>query len=316
MLAPSKAKYVSQCLQLAILIEVSTNKPGNVNFNVGFEKTRAEHFLASAVAAAPSFEAASKRGIQIANKKLAVSKAGIGRIIKTCVADIKAWQSGGNTLLGTVMLFVPLAVAAGMTGAKKDLTFEVVKLRQNLKTAIEATTAQDAVDLYEAVQIANPAGLNTSTELDVNNPQSKQQLLKENISLFKVFQIGAPYDDICFEWVNNYPITFTEAYPYLIQLLKTKGDLNQAVVHTFLKVLAEHPDTFIARKAGKQKAQEISQDAKKALKQGGLETTAGRQAINSLDQKLRSAGNHLNPGTTADIIAATLALCTLTGFRP
>lgn len=314
--ASNKAKYISQCLQLAILIEVSTNKPGNVNFNVGFEKTRAEHFLASAVAAAPSFEAASKRGIRIASKKLPVNKAGIGGIIKTCITDIKAWQSGGNTLLGTVMLFVPLAVAAGMTYTKKDFTFDITKLRQNLKTAVEATTAQDAVDLYEAVHIANPSGLNTSTELDVNNPQSKQQLLKENISLFKVFQIGAPYDDICFEWVNNYPITFTEAYPYLMQLIKTKGDLNQAIVHTFLKVLAEHPDTFIARKAGKQKAQEISQDAQKALEQGGLETTAGRTAINNLDQKLRSAGNNLNPGTTADIIAATLALCTLSGFRP
>ncbi|MCX8150676.1 MAG: triphosphoribosyl-dephospho-CoA synthase [Candidatus Bathyarchaeota archaeon] len=314
--AVDKAKHVSQCLQLAILLEVSTNKPGNVNFNVGFADTRSEHFLASAVAAAPAFEDATKRGIQISSKKLPLSKAGIGEIIKNCVTDIKAWQSGGNTLLGTVMLLVPIAVAAGMTNTKNDFLFNIDKLRQNLKIAVEATTAQDAVNLYEAVNIANPSGLNTLTELDVNNPQSKQQLIKEDISLFKVFQIGASYDDICYEWVNNYPVTFTQAYPYLLQTLKTKGDLNRAIVHTFLKVLAEHPDTFIARKVGKQKAQEISQDAQIALEQGGLETLAGRKAINDLDQKLRSSGNRLNPGTTADIIAATLSLCTLSGFRP
>jgi len=311
-----KAKYTSQCLQLAILLEVSTNKPGNVNFNLGFKGTRAEHFLASAVAVTPSFEEGTKRGIRIANKKLSVSKAGIGEIIKVCVTDINKWQNGGNTLLGTVMLFVPIAVAAGMSNTKKGHTFDIVELRRNLKTVVEATTSQDAVDLYEAVDIAKPGGLNTSTKLDVNDPKSKQQLLKEDIPLFKVFQIGAPYDDICFEWVNNYPITFTEAYPYLIQVLKTKGDLNQAIVHTFLKVLADHPDTLIARKVGKQKAQEISQDAQKVLKHGGLETPAGRKTINDLDHKLRSADNRLNPGTTADIIAATLALCTLNGFRP
>lgn len=311
-----KAKHIAQCMQLAILLEVSTNKPGNVNFTVGFEGTRAEHFLASAVAAAPSFEEAANRGIKIANKKLPISKAGIGELIKACVTDLNAWQKGGNTLLGTVMLFAPIAVAAGMTKTKTDYTFNIPALRKNLKAAVEATTAQDAVALYEAVNIANPSGLNTSNELDVNNPKSKQQLLKDNISLLKVFQIGAPYDDVCSEWVNNYPITFTEAYPHLMEQLKTKGDLKQAIVHTFLKILAEHPDTFIARKAGTQKAQEISNDAKEALKLGGLTTPTGKKRINDLDQKLRSSGNRLNPGTTADLTAATLALCTLSGYRP
>ncbi len=311
-----KAKYISQCLQLAILLEVSTTKPGNVNFMVGFEGTRAEHFLASAVAAAPSFEEAANRGINIANKTFPVSKAGIGELIKTCVTDIGAWQKGGNTLLGTIMLFVPIAVAAGMTKTKNNFSLDMVALRANVKSAVQSTTAQDAVDLYEAVNIANPSGLNKSNELDVNNPQSKQQLLKDNISLFKVFQIGAPYDDVCSEWVNNYPITFTEAYPYLMEQLKTKGDLNQAIVHTFLKILSEHPDTFIARKADKEKAREISNDAKNALQIGGLETQAGRKSINGLDLKLRGSGNRLNPGTTADITATTLALCTLSGYRP
>lgn len=311
-----KAKHIAQCLQLAILLEVSTNKPGNVNFTVGFEGTRAEHFLSSAVAAAPSFEEAANCGIKIANKKLPISKAGIGEIIKACVTDISAWQKGGNTLLGTVMLFAPIAVAAGMTKTKNDFVFDMSTLRANMKSVIESTTAQDAVALYEAVHIANPSGLNTSNELDVNNPKSKQQLLKDNISLLKVFQIGAPYDDVCSEWVNNYPITFTEAYPHLMEQLKTKGDLNQAIVHTFLKILSEHPDTFIARKAGTHKAQEISHDAKEALKLGGLTTSAGKKRISDLDLTLRGSGNRLNPGTTADLTAATLALCTLSGYRP
>lgn len=311
---PEKATHISQCLELAILLEVSTNKPGNVNFMVGFEGTRIEHFLSSAVAAAPSFEKAAHRGIAVSNKKMSIGDVGIGEIIRNCAIDISSWQKGGNTLLGTVMLLVPIAVAAGLTSAKESFAFDIPALRQNLKIAVESTTPQDAVHLYEAVNVANPSGLNKAKDFDVNDPASKERLIRDNVSLFDVFKIAAPYDDVCSEWVNNYHITFTEAYPYLMQQLTKKRDLNMAIVHTFLKILSEHPDTFIARKACIEKAREVSLDAKNVLKIGGLATTEGRKGVNDLDLKLRSSGNRLNPGTTADITAATLALCALSGL--
>jgi len=310
-----KAKHISKCLELSILLEISAAKPGNVNLTRGFEGTRVEHFLASAVAAASSFEEAARRGIAVHDKKLSVSDVGMGQIIKECAADINAWQKGGNTLLGTVMLFVPIAVAAGMTPTEENFGFEFPRLRENLKLAVESTTAEDAVHLYEAIDVAKPSGLGGAPDLDVNDPASKTRILKENVSLYEVFKIAAGYDDICSEWVNNYPITFDLAYPYLLKQLK-RGDLNTAIVHTFLKVLSEHPDTFIARKVGAEKAREISLDAKKILELGGVETSEGRKSILELDRKLRVSGNLLNPGTTADITAAALALCTLGGYRP
>ena len=308
-----KAKHISRCLELAMLLEVSAAKPGNVNFVAGFEGTRVEHFLASAVAAAPSFEEAANRGIAASEKKLPVNDVGMGQIIKKCVADINAWQKGGNTLLGTVILFVPMAVAAGMTPVKGNFDFS--QLRENLRLAVESTTAEDAVHLYEAIDIAKPGGLNGAPDLDVHDSHSKERLLKENVSLYQVFKIAAGYDDICSEWVNNYPITFNVAYPYLSEQLKSR-DLNTAIVHTFLKVLSEHPDTFIARKVGYEKAWEISLDAKKVLELGSVETSNGRKSLREFDRKLRESGNLLNPGTTADITAAALALCTLSGYRP
>ena len=310
-----KAKHISQCLELAILLEVSANKPGNVNFVAGFEGTRGEHFLASAVASASSFEEAAHRGIAVSEKKLAVSDVGMGQIIKKCVADIKAGQKGGNTILGTVILFVPMAVAAGMTPVKGTFHFDFSQLRENLKLAVESTTAEDAVHLYEAIDIAKPSGLNGAPDLDVNEPASKERIIKENVSLYQVFKIAAGYDDICSEWVNNYPITFNLAYPYLMEQLRSR-DLNTAIVHTFLKVLSERPDTFIARKVGYEKAREISLDAKKVLELGGVETSNGRKSLREFDRKLRESGSLLNPGTTADVTAAALALCTLSGYRP
>jgi len=310
-----KTIHISQCLQLATLLEVSADKPGNVNFTTNFENTRREHFLASAIAAGPTFQKAAKRGIQIAEGKRAVSNAGLGELIKGCVKDIMTWQRGGNTILGTVMLLIPISVAAGLTPTDEKFNIDFKLLRKNINNIIQASTAIDALQVYEAIDIAMPNGLNQAPDLNVNNPQSKQRLITENITLYQVFNIAKDYDDICSEWINNYPITFDEAYPYLTEQL-TKTDQNTAVINTFLKILAQHPDTFITRKAGIEKAKEISTEAKKILNLGGATTTEGKTAITKFDHNLRKTGNHHNPGTTADITATTLALCTLNGYRP
>ncbi|PMB74130.1 hypothetical protein C0199_01190, partial [Candidatus Bathyarchaeota archaeon] len=87
-----KAVHVAQCLELAILLEVSADKPGNVNFVVGFEGTNHLHFLASAVAAAPNFRLAAERGIAVSKGEIGVEEAGVGKIIRDCVAEVSAWQ--------------------------------------------------------------------------------------------------------------------------------------------------------------------------------------------------------------------------------
>ena len=298
-----------------MLLEVTVAKPGNVTPTAGFEGTRIEHFLASAVAAESWFEETARRGIAVSENKLSVSQVGMGQIIKECAVDINTWQKGGNTVLGTVMLFVPIAVAAGMVSTGENFSFDFSRLRANLRLAVESTTAEDAVHLYEAIDVAKPSGLGDAPDLDVTDPASKTRLLAENVTLYEVFKLAAGYDDICSEWVNKYQITFDLAYPYLTAQLE-RGDLNTAVVHTFLKILSEHTDTFIARKVGVEKAREVSLDAKKVLALGGLETAEGRESILELDMRLRASGNLLNPGTTADLTAAALALCTLSGYRP
>lgn len=311
-----KAKRIAKCLELAILFEVSADKPGNVNLITGFEGTKYEHFLASAVVASSSFEFAAERGIAISQDRISVEDAWIGRTIRNCVADINVWQSGGNTLLGTVILLVPLAVAAGMTLADEKHFFDFSKLRENLKLTVESTTPEDAVYVYDAIRTANPSGLNDSPELDVNSPASIDRILNERISLYNVFKIASKYDAVCSEWVNNYPITFNVVFPHLMKQVKETENLNIAVTHTFLKVLSEYPDTFIARKVGYEKAREVSFYAEEVLKLGGLTTLEGKERLREFDSMLRKSDSLLNPGTTADLIAAGLALLVLSGYRP
>ena len=107
------------------------------------------------------------------------------------------------------------------------------------------------------MRIANPGGLGTSPELDVNDPLSTERILDEKITLYQVFEIASKYDAICSEWTNNYTITFDLAYPILTQAIAGSQDLETAIIQTFLKVLAKHPDTFIARKTNIEKARSI-----------------------------------------------------------
>ena len=170
------------------MLEVSSQKPGNVSFTSSFEKTRVEHFLASAVAAGPNFQEAAYLGTSVAEKRLDVDKVGIGRLIRDCAADVTVWQKGGNTILGTVMLFVPIAVAAGMTPTKEDHVFDFSQIRKYIDLAVRSTTAWDSIHLYEAVDIANPSGLGGAPDLDVSDPTLKRAATKRKRKFIQSFQ--------------------------------------------------------------------------------------------------------------------------------
>jgi triphosphoribosyl-dephospho-CoA synthase len=309
-------EYVSGCLQLAVLLEVSAYpKPGNVHRTADFQGTRYEHFLASAIAVRPHFRHAAQRGVLYVHQgKAGLDRVGVGNIVKEAVVDVTSWQHDGNTVLGSIILLVPIAVAAGMTLAERE--FSIQGLRRNLKSVVEATTPEDAVNLYEAINVAQPGGLGRAPRLDVTDVASIKKIIEDKVSLYEVFKISSSWDSISSEWINEYNITFNIGYPFFIQQLEKTIDINTATVHAFLKVLAEVPDTLIARKAGMPKAKEASAQAKKVLELGGLTTPEGRERLLKLDAKLRDPTHRLNPGTTADITSAVLALAILNGYRP
>lgn len=308
------AERASGCIQLAILLEVSAHpKPGNVHRTADFPRTRYEHFLASAVAVAPHLRLAVKRGVMISNKEIDLARIGIGEIIKDAVQEVDSWQHGGNTLLGTILLLSPIAVSAGMS--VRD-NFSINTLRKNLRTIIKSTTSQDTVNVYDAISIARPGGLGKAPRLDVTDPTSKHNILDNSVTLFDVFEIASKYDSIASEWVNDYRITFDVGYPYLVSQLEEINDINVVTVNTFLKILSEVPDTLIARKAGIYKSREVSAQALDVLEKGGLSSREGKILLQKLDEDLRHDGHELNPGTTADITSAVLAVHLLSGYRP
>jgi triphosphoribosyl-dephospho-CoA synthase len=315
--ASKAARFVSRQLELAMLLEVSAYpKPGNVHRTRNYSETRFEHFLASAVAARTHFENAAERGILVSKKQIPVKEVQIGSMIRDAMSDIMRSHRGGNTSLGTVILLVPIAVAAGMTKTRSARRLSLASLRRNLKQVLRSTTPADAVALFEALAHVRPGGLGHVPELDAKDRSSRRKILQLGFNLRDVARLVAHRDSVCMELVTDYKTSFEVGYPYFKRELARTRDLNEATVNTYLKILSEIPDTLIARKTSIKRARWVTSRARRVLALGGLSTRSGLREIESLDDKLRAQPNLLNPGATADMTASVLALAMLSGYRP
>ena len=102
--------------------------------------------------------------------------------------ETRSWVST-NTNLGIVMLLTPLSVAAGMVDDR-----DLQGLREHVNRIILQTTSEDAVNLYRAISIADAGGMGEHETLDVNDPESRERILKEGITLFDTLKMSAPWD--------------------------------------------------------------------------------------------------------------------------
>jgi triphosphoribosyl-dephospho-CoA synthase len=275
---------VSAAAQLACLLEVSAPKPGNVAPGLHFHDTRYEDFLASAVAIGP-----------------AMAEAGtwpLGRTIREAVAATRR-VTGRNTNLGIVLLLAPLCRAALAGGP----------LRASLGRVLANTSVADAAEVYAAIRLASPAGLGSISSQDVAAPPT--------VTLREAMALAADRDSVAREYLTDFACTFELGAPTLRAARADGLAWPDAVVDTFLALLAATPDSHIARKLGPDAAAHASRRAATARGAGGVRTSAGRAAIASLDAELRDARNRRNPGTTADLTAAAIGVVILEdGWTP
>jgi len=306
---------IAAALELALLLEVSAYpKPGNVHRTRDFENTRFEHFLASAAALVPHFRLAALRGSKIAAGSIHSGGLMIGERVRRAVESCSEWQHGGNTNLGAILLLMPISYAAGMVPSRKALKAQ--EIRKNLRIVARGTNKADAVNVYRAILHASPGGMGKVPELDVNDKDSLTRIRKHNVSLLDIFRMSSGYDTISSEWVRGFSVTFDIGLPFLVRELRATGDINTAIVDTYLRILSQVPDTLVARKLGIGRAREVSLMAKRILKAGGMKTSRGRKEAEEMDKSLQRIDHQCNPGTTADLTASTLSILLLSGYRP
>jgi len=265
---------VAEAAQLACLLEVSAPKPGNVSPGHHFHDTRYEDFLASAVAIRPAFAAAGERPL--------------GATIRAAV-EATARRTRSNTNLGIVLLLAPLARAARRAGGP---------LRQRLAGVLAETTVADAGEVYTAIRQARPGGLGEAAAEDVTAIPT--------VTLRDAMALAAERDTVAREYATDFEVTFQTGVPALERARQDGLSWSEATVEVFLALLADVPDTHIARKLGPGAAAAVSHRAQEVQRAGGVRSAAGIRALAELDRELRDPRNTRNPGTTADLTCASL----------
>jgi triphosphoribosyl-dephospho-CoA synthase len=132
----------------------------------------------------------------------------------------------------------------------------------------------------------------------------------------KVFELCKDRDMICREWVTGFSTVFETGYSTLKKRITEGASINNATIDTFLKILSENPDSLIMRKMGEKAAKHVSEAARRIIEAGGSESKEGNKMLWSLDEELKKENGKLNPGTTADLTAASLFVLVLSGWRP
>ncbi|MGI8715053.1 MAG: triphosphoribosyl-dephospho-CoA synthase [Solirubrobacteraceae bacterium] len=275
--AGSSRDLLEHHVQLACLLEVSAAKPGNVTPTHDFADMTYADTVRSALALGPVFARRRARG------------RGVGELIADGV-QATARVASANTNLGIVLLFAPLVRAAATR-----------RVDEGLRAATERTLAQldvdDAVAAFAAIAQAQPGGLGEAPEHDVREPA--------RVSLRDAMAAAAHRDSIAAEYATGYAIVFDIGLRLLADALRDGAGTLDAIVSLHLGLLAAHPDTLIERKAGAAAAAGVTR--------GARQVREGTLLLEDFDASLRGPDHRLNPGTTADLVAATLLAALLSG---
>jgi triphosphoribosyl-dephospho-CoA synthase len=271
---------VARAAQVACVLEVSAEKPGNVTPSHDFADTSYEDMLRSGIALGAELGRAGKRGVG-----------------ETVLAAVRASRgaAGANTNLGIALLLAPLARAALIDGP----------LRRRLGDVLGTLTVDDARDAYAAIRLADASGLDDPVEHDVHD--------EPRVTLREAMASAARRDTIASEYVTDYSVTFELGLPAFAGALDDGLRPRDAIVELTLHLMAVVPDTLIARKRGADAAGRVAAGAREVLAAGGVRSAGGRTALAEFDASLRRDGNALNPGTTADLVTAVIFVALVEG---
>ena len=259
--------------ELALLLEVAgTPKPGNVDRRRDHPDLHFDHFLAGAVGASPGL-------------RLAAGSRSLGEAFERSVAGM-AEQRGGNTQFGALLALCPLVRAA----SRDDLTLTGVE------RVVAETTVDDACAFYRAfdhVGVAVDDPPEGMADLDVRRGSDATAAVRDRgLTLADLMARSADVDGIAREWTDGFPGTFAAAE----RIAADDGPVSERGARVFLRLLADEVDTFVVKTSGDAAAREATERASAVL--------AGEEDPETLADEFVERG--INPGTTADLVAAAL----------
>jgi triphosphoribosyl-dephospho-CoA synthase len=201
----------------------------------------------------------------------------LGRTILAAVeASCRVTRSNAN--LGIVLAIAPLAAAEAF---------------DRVPQVLSGLGPADAADVWRAIALAQPGGMGTSDRHDLRKAPPTD--------LLAAMRAAAHRDQIARLWATGYADLFTGPVADLAAEVAAGSELDDAIVRTHLRQLAREPDTLIVRRHGADVGADVSRRAREVLAAGA----DWRPAATAFDHALRFP-KRVNPGTTADLIAAAV----------
>ena len=278
---------IASCAVAAMLIELSSSpKPGNVDRCHDFIDATFQQFSVSAVSSYPVF------------KKAGAGEERIGRLLLEAVESRRAWNILGNTHFGSLTLMIPLAMAAGECGGDLD------RLQRTLARTLRDSSVEDAVHFYASFRLAR-ARVTEVEEFSLKDPASSERLRFRGLTLLELMALSKGHDLIAREWSTEFERCFRLSIS--IRRNVAAAGMNDGVVKTYLQALSAVPDSLVQAKFGPEKAEQVRVMAGLALEDKTM------AAVYELDRRLLA--EDVNPGSTADLIAAALFIALLNGLR-
>lgn len=274
----------SDLIRWACLAEAAAHKAGNVHPQASFADLDYHDFVVAANAVAPVLAKTTPDTIGTS-------------ILEAVRVTQERLPRPTNPNLGIVLLLAPLCAVP-----------QAISLCDGIETVLSGLTVNDALAVYEAIRLANPGGMGKVDQADVDS--------EPTITLLEAMRLAADRDLIAAEYVSGFSKILQIGVPFLANCSDFEIHWHTAIQHLQLELMSHFPDSLILRKCGPDIAAVAQQRAMNVLQAGGLKAHNGKQLWHEFDIWLRADGHRRNPGTTADLIAASLFAAARDGMLP
>jgi triphosphoribosyl-dephospho-CoA synthase len=268
----SSRQLLEDQIRAACVLEATARKPGNVHPQHSFSDLTYQDFVASADCVAPILACTQELGV--------------GRAIFDAITATQT-RVGRNTNLGIVLLLAPLAAVPAN-----------VRLADGIAQVLASLTREDAELVYKAIRLAQPGGMGRVDKQDIGAAPTQ--------TLLEVMRLAADRDLIARQYADDFSIVLELGLTYLNSVTDFETHWETAIIGLQLELLSRHGDSLIVRKCGQEIASETMRRAQAVLQAATPGTRIAQVDLDRFDQWLRADDNRRNPGTTADLIAASL----------
>lgn len=256
----------------ACTLEASAMKPGNVHPQARFVDLCYQDFV----------DAARIVGTELSG----IREGAIGQAILEAVQQTRI-TLGTNVNLGIILLMAPLAAVPAE-----------VSLADGIRYSLAAIDLAQTRLIYQAIQIAGPGGIGEAANEDVGQAPSE--------TIVEAMKLARTRDLIAEQYANGFSEVLDFGRTQFLNWYRKFNSWESATIGTHLSLMADFPDSLIARKCGRPMAVESSRLAKSLILSGWPESSKSLDEFKAFDKWLRADGNRRNPGTTADMVSAIL----------